>query len=91
MNMANYKFTSLTEVDKEFKIGGLNIWNHHWKCTGRKVEVLGPFEGQVYFFNEYEISTPEKAITFVAGEFSNRQIGIYLKEEDAITLSINTK
>ena len=78
--MADWKFASLIEVDKEYKVDGLNIWNHYWNCSDRKIEVRGPFEGQVYFFNEYEIKTPEKTVTFVAGEFSNQKIGIYLKE-----------
>ncbi len=79
--MADWKFASLIEVDKEYKVDGLNIWNHYWNCSDRKIEVRGPFEGQVYFFNEYEIKTPEKTITFVAGEFSNQKIGIYLKDD----------
>ncbi len=78
--MADWKFASLIEVDKEYKVDGLNIWNHYWNCSDRKIEVRGPFEGQVYFFNEYEIRTPEKTVKFVAGEFSNQKIGIYLKE-----------
>ena len=79
--MADWKFASLIEVDKEYKVDGLNIWNHYWNCSDRKIEVRGPFEGQVYFFNEYEIKTPEKSVTFVAGEFSNQKIGIYLKDD----------
>ena len=79
--MADWKFVSLIEVDKEYKVDGLNIWNHYWNCSDRKIEVRGPFEGQVYFFNEYEIKTPEKTVTFVAGEFSNQKIGIYLKDD----------
>ncbi len=82
--MANWKFVSITEIDKEFKINGLNIWNHYWHCTDRNVEIVDPFEGQTYFFKEYEIRTPEKTITFVAGEFSDGQIGIYKKENIAI-------
>ncbi|MDN3605328.1 hypothetical protein [Kaistella yonginensis] len=82
--MATYKFTSLIEIDKEFKIDGLNIWNYYWHCSERKLEVRGPFEGNIYFFNEYEIRTPEKTIVFVAGEFSTGQIGIYLREENAM-------
>ena len=79
--MADWKFASLIEVDKEYKVDGLNIWNHYWNCSDRKIEVRGPFEGQVYFFNEYEIKTPEKTVTFVAGEFSYQSIGIYLKDD----------
>ena len=79
--MADWKFASLIEVDKEYKVDGLNIWNHYWNCSDRKIEVRGPFEGQVYFFNEYEIKTPEKTVTCVAGEFSNQKIGIYLKDD----------
>lgn len=83
--MNTWKFASLVEVDKVFKIDGLNIWNFYWHCCDRKIEVISPFEGNIYFFNEYEIKTPEKTVTFVAGEFSNGQIGVYLKEESTIT------
>ena len=76
-----WKFESFIEVNKEFRIAGLNIWNHYWFCSDRKVEVRGPFEGQLYFFKEYEIRTSEKNIHFVAGEFSNGQIGLYLIDE----------
>lgn len=79
--MANWKFASLIQEDKEYRLEGLNIWNHYWHCSDRKIEVRDPFEGHVYFFNEYEIQTPEKKVNFVAGEFSNGQIGIYTKDE----------
>lgn len=79
--MVTWKFTSFIEVEKEFKIEQFNIWNYYWHCTDRKIEVIGPFEGQIYFFNEYEIRTPAKTLTFVAGEFSNGQIGLYLNDE----------
>ena len=82
--MKNWKFTSLIEVDKEYKIEGYNIWNFYWNCSDRKIEVIDPSNRNVYYFNEYEIRTPEKTITFVAGEFSNGEIGIYLKEEASI-------
>ena len=82
--MQNWKFVSLIEVDKEFKIEGINIWNHYWNCSERKIQVINPSNRNVYYFNEYEIQTPEKTITFVAGEFSNGEIGIYLKEEASI-------
>ncbi len=75
-----WKFEAIIEVDKEFKVEGLNIWNHYWHCSDRKLEVISPFEHNIYFFNEYEIRTDEKTITFVAGEFSNGKIGIFLKE-----------
>lgn len=79
--MSSWKFSSFIEVDKEHKVEGINIWNHYWSCSDRKIEVRSPLEGQVYFFNEYEIKTPGKTISFVAGEFSNGQIGIYTKDE----------
>ncbi len=79
--MNTWKFASFIEVDKEFRVDGLNIWNHYWNCSDRKVEVVEPTEGQIYFFKEYEIKTPEKSVNFVAGEFSNGQIGIYIKDD----------
>lgn len=83
-NMNTWKFTALIEVDKVFKIEGLNIWNYHWHCSDRKIEVINPEERNIYFFNEYEIQTAEKSIKFVAGEFSNGEIGLYLKDEFTI-------
>lgn len=79
--MANWKFDSFIEVDKEHKIEGLNIWNHYWLCSDRKIEVTDPIEGNNYFFHEYTIETLEKKVSFVTGEFSNGQIGIYKKDK----------
>jgi hypothetical protein len=47
--MTQWKFASVIENDKEFKIQGTNIWNHYWHCCNRKVEVIEPSEGQSYF------------------------------------------
>ena len=82
--MKNWKFASLIEVDKEYKIEGHNIWNFYWNYKKKKIEVINPSNRNVYYFNEYEIRTPEKTITFVAGEFSNGEIGIYLKDETSM-------
>lgn len=83
--MENWKFTSLIEVDKVFKIDGLNIWNYYWHCSDRKIEVISPFERNICFFNEYEIRTADKTIIFVAGEFSNGKIGLFLKDKNGIS------
>ncbi len=79
--MNPWKFASYIEVDKEYKIDGLNIWNFYWHCIERKIEVFGPRTGNPYVFNQYEIRTPEKTVNFVAGEFSDELKGIYLKDE----------
>ncbi len=76
-----WKFASIIEVDKEYRVEGLNIWNYYWHCTDRNVEVVGPYEGQFYNFKEYEITTTEKTVRFVAGEFSNGEIGIFINDE----------
>ena len=68
--MKNWNFASIIEENKEFKIDGINIWNHQWHCADRKIEVIGPLSGNPYLFNQYEIKSPEKTITFVVGEFS---------------------
>ena len=81
--MKNWNFASIIEEDKEFKIDGINIWNHQWHCADRKIEVIGPLSGNPYLFNQYEIKSPEKTITFVVGEFSEGRMGLYLPEEDA--------
>lgn len=82
--MSTWKFKSIIEEDKEFKIDSINIWNHYWHCADRKIEVIGPLSGNPYLFNHYEIRTPEKTISFVVGEFSEGRIGLYLPEEIAI-------
>ena len=79
--MENWKFESFIEVDKEFRIKGINIWNHYWFCSDRKVEVRGPNAGNLYYFKEYTIKEGEKEIQFVTGEFSDGRIGLYLKDE----------
>ena len=76
-----YKFASLIEINVEFKVEGLNIWNFYWLCTDRNVEVRDPFDGNLYHFKEYQITHKEKSVCFVAGEFSNRKVGIFTKEE----------
>ena len=79
--MTQWKFISIIENDKEFKVQGLNIWSHYWHCSDRKVEVIEPSEGQSYFFKEYEIKQGDKIISFVAGEFSSGKMGLYLKND----------
>ena len=85
--MTTWKFASIIEEEKEFKIDGLNIWNFHWHCSDRKIEVLGPRTGNPYLFNQYEIRSAEKSVTFVAGEFSDGRIGLYLAEEEPIVIN----
>lgn len=82
--MKTWKFASIVEEEKEYKVEGLNIWNYYWHCSDRKQEVIGPRSGNPYQFNEYEIRSPEKTVTFVAGEFSDGRIGLYLKDENGI-------
>ena len=82
--MKDWKFASYIEENKEYKIEGINIWNHDWVCIDRKIQVTGPRTGNPYLFNHYEINTPEKTITFLAGEFSDELMGLYLKEEKVV-------
>ena len=78
--MENWKFASFIEVDKEFRVEGLNIWNHYWHCSDRKVEVIHPLDRSQCYFKEYCISTTEKKVKFLAGEFTNGQLGIFIPE-----------
>ena len=50
--MTNWKFAKAVNENEEFKIEGLNIWNHYWHCVDKKVEVKGPDNGNVYYFKE---------------------------------------
>ena len=79
--MVNWKFAKAIDENEEFKINGTNIWNHYWHCVNKKVEVKGLYEGQVYFFKEYEITNGDQKINFVAGEFVNSIVGIYIKDD----------
>lgn len=79
--MEKWKFVDYIQENKECRLDGLNIWNHYWNCTDRKVEVRCPHEGQVYFFKEYKINDGDKEVTFVAGEFSDERVGLYLKDD----------
>lgn len=76
----HWKFASIIEVNKDFKVEGLNIWNFYWHCTDRKVEVRDPFVGDLYCFKEYKITSGPKSVCFVAGEFTNGKVGIFTKE-----------
>ena len=79
--MAQWKFAKAINENEAFKIDGTNIWNHYWHCVNKKVEVKGPDGGNVYFFKEYQIVNNDKTINFVAGEFINSKVGIYLKDD----------
>lgn len=76
-----WKFAAIIRINHIFEVEGLNIWNYYWQCTDRNVEVRDPFDGNLYHFKEYEISDRGRKVSFVAGEFSNEQIGIYIKEK----------
>ena len=79
--METWKFESFIEIDKEFKVNGLNIWNFYWACKDKNVEVRHPEERTLYQFKEYEISEGTKSVNFVAGEFSDGKVGIFTKDE----------
>lgn len=79
--MTNWKFESFIEIDKEFKVEGLNIWNYYWHCSDRKIEVRGPEDREVYYFKQYQINNGNREVEFVAGEFSDSKIGLYLKDD----------
>ncbi len=79
--MEKWKFKAFVKADTEFKVRGLNIWNYYWNCSDRKVEVRCPHEGQVYYFKEYKIKEGETEVVFVAGEFSDSRVGLYLIDE----------
>lgn len=79
--MVYWNFAKAVQENEKCKIDGINIWNHNWHCVNQKVEVKDPIEGQVYYFKEYEIKDGNKKINFVAGEFLDGKVGIYLKEQ----------
>ena len=47
------------------------------------MEVIGPIptEGQIYYFKHYEITDGTRKVEFVAGEFLNSKVGIYVKDD----------
>ncbi|MDV3805997.1 hypothetical protein CMU35_12690 [Elizabethkingia anophelis] len=79
--MTNWKFAKALDENEEYKIDGLNTWSFYWNCVNKKVEVKGPYEGHVYYFKEYVIEDKGRKVNFVAGEFSNSKVGIYLKDD----------
>lgn len=79
--MSHWKFAKAIRENEEFRIEGLNIWNHYWHCVDKKVEVAGPDGGNIYYFKEYQIADSEKTVNFVAGEFSYAKVGVYIKDE----------
>ena len=78
--MASWKFAKAIVENEEFKVEGQNIWNHYWHCVNKKVEVKGP-DQNTYYFKEYQIEGNGKKINFVAGEFTDSKVGIYLKDD----------
>lgn len=79
--MANWKFHSLISEDKPALLEGINIWDYYWHCLDKKIQVLGPFEGQIYYFKAYQIKTGNGTLDFVAGEYSSGQMGLYIKDD----------
>ena len=79
--MANWKFQKAVDENEECRVDGVNIWNYYWSCVDKRVEVKCPYEGQVYFFKEYQIEPDGRAVHFVAGEFVNDKVGIYVKDD----------
>lgn len=63
---------------EEFRIDGLNIWDHEWKRSGENISVKDPIYQQDHVMSVYEIHEGRKVIRFAAGEFSNLVWGIYL-------------
>ena len=79
--MSHWKFAKAIRENEEFRIEGLNIWNHYWHCVNKKVEVIGPERGNIYYFKEYQIEHEGKTVHFVAGELMDSTVGIYLKDD----------
>lgn len=65
----------------EFRLNGLNIWDHKWRATGSKINVKDPLYGQDYGMPIYEIENKYLKVIFAAGEFSNTVWGIYIQSE----------
>lgn len=64
----------------EFRVDGLNIWEHDWERTGQKITIKDPLYGQDYSMDVYEIRNAESKVTFAAGELSNCIWGIYMEK-----------
>ena len=76
----NWKHIKTIVDGDEFRIKGLNIWEHNWKRTGQKIVVKDPLYGQEHSMDIYEIANKESTVVFAAGEFSNCVWGIYIRD-----------
>ena len=61
----------------EFKVQGVNVWEHKWEETGETVNVRDPSYGMPYTFNVYAIEAGGETIRFAAGEYSADVWGFY--------------
>ena len=59
------------------RIGAINVWDHEWRMTGRRAEVIDPRHGQHFTFEVWVISLDGRTVEFAAGEFSNGMWGLY--------------
>lgn len=73
--MTNWKFVKAVNENEEFKIEGLNIWNHYWHCVDKKVEVKGPDNGNVYFFKEYQIEGNDRPLVLLQASLLTPALG----------------
>jgi hypothetical protein len=78
--MKNWKHAKTILDGEQYKIKGINIWDHPWINTGEQMKLKDPIYNQDFSFAIYQIEEGKTIIEFAAGEFSNGVWGIYEKE-----------
>ena len=66
---------TITDGEK-YEINGINIWNHKWIDTEKKINLKDPLYGKKHNFDIYRIENSNVNIEFAVCEFSNCILGI---------------
>lgn len=64
---------------ESLEIGGVDVWDHPWRDTGKRVSVKDTLYHQEFHFTIHEIIAAGRTIEFAAGEFSNCIWGFYVR------------
>lgn len=75
-----WKCKSVIIDGEDFLINGLNIWEHKWELTGKKVVVKDPKYKKLFNVDIFKIQFNQIQAEFAAVEFSNCVWGIYQSE-----------
>ena len=65
----------------EFDIEGINPWQHEWVSQGERIVVAHPtYPAQRHDVEIWVIRTPDRVVSFAAGEMSSNAWAFFLAE-----------